>query len=87
MKTFKTIAIMTAAIALTACSNDEPSKSDENRTTPYRQLQLNERTRGAVDANNNFAFDLFRQVSEKQGNFIVSPYGFFLCTIHACQRR
>ena len=77
MKTFKTIAIMTAAIALTACSNDEPSKSDENRTTPYRQLQLNERTRGAVDANNNFAFDLFRQVSEKQGNFIVSPYGFF----------
>lgn len=77
MKLFKTITIMTAAIALTACSNDEPSKSDESRITPYRQLQLNARTRGAAEANNNFAFDLFRQVSEKQGNFIVSPYGFF----------
>lgn len=76
MKTFKTIAIMTAAIALTACSNDEPSNSDGGRTTPYRQLQLNERTRGTVDANNNFAFDLFRQISG-QGNIVVSPYGSF----------
>lgn len=77
MKLFRTIAIMTAAFTLTACSNDEPSKSDENSTTPYRQLQLNARTRGAVESNNDFAFDLFRHVPEKHGNFIVSPYGFF----------
>jgi serine protease inhibitor len=46
---------------------------------PYTHIQLSESQKEMKDANNEFAFRLFKSVSENEDNTAFSPYSLFAC--------
>lgn len=74
MNKIKWISIFFLPLLIAGCSNDDADNF--GKETPFKRIELNAQTRGAVDANNNFAFDLFKQTSENE-NSAVSPFSTF----------
>lgn len=91
MKKIFLLAAMGVGMLMAACDNDTPApKLDDNPQEtevteqipdeiPYTHIQLSESQKEMKDANNEFAFRLFKSVSENEDNTAFSPYSLFAC--------
>lgn len=93
MKKIFLLAAMGVGMLVGACGsdNDEPApKPDDNPQEtevteqipdiiPYTSIQLSESQKDMKDASNEFAFKLFKSVSESEDNTAFSPYSMFAC--------
>lgn len=93
MKKIFLLAAMGVGMLMAACGNDNdtpaPKPDDNPQETevteqipdeiPYTRIQLSESQKEMKDASNEFAFKLFKSVSESEDNTAFSPYSLFAC--------
>ena len=62
-------------LAFASCSDDGGYTVTNRPVPPLIKIDLTETERGQVKANNDFAFNLSRQVmgQSKKGNYLISP--------------
>ena len=71
-----TVALMTVAVVSVGCSNDSDDETLSNADNTFTPIQLTRAEGELVTGSNEFAFNLFRQVTQQEGedkSLLLSP--------------